>query len=200
MPYRPPLVPREFFVADPADLPERRPGEEGLAAIARAELIGAEPDTVSLKAVTADGQVFTAELAIAGAGIVRVRLATDPAARPRSQAAITLVRPKSDPNGWIEITEGRVRLFTGPLIAELWLDPWRLRFLADDGTRLEAWLVPVIDAKRVIAEKEAVIRRKSPAAVLVHDFGATREQMLSLVHPLHDAGFVVLVLSLRGSD
>lgn len=138
MPYRPPLVPREFFVADPADLPERRPGEEGLAAIARAELIGAEPDTVSLKAVTADGQVFTAELAIAGAGIVRVRLATDPAARPRSQAAITLVRPKSDPNGWIEITEGRVRLFTGPLIAELWLDPWRLRFLADDGTELLA--------------------------------------------------------------
>ena len=86
MPYRPPLVPREFFVADPADLPERRPGEEGLAAIARAELIGAEPDTVSLKAVTADGQVFTAELAIAGAGIVRVRLATDPAARRRDPA------------------------------------------------------------------------------------------------------------------
>ena len=56
---------------------------------------------------------------------------------------------------------------TDPQALGVYHDP--VSFLADDGTRLEAWLVPVIDAKRVIAEKEAVIRRKSPAAVLVHE-------------------------------
>ena len=29
MPYRPPLVPHETFVADPPDLPVRAPGEPG---------------------------------------------------------------------------------------------------------------------------------------------------------------------------
>lgn len=87
---------------------------------------------------------------------------------------------------------------TDPQTLGVYHDP--VTFLADDGMRLEAWLIPVIDAKRVIEEKEAVIRRKSPAVVLVHDYGATREQMLPLVHPLHDAGFTVLVMSLRGSD
>lgn len=87
---------------------------------------------------------------------------------------------------------------TDPQSLGVYHDP--VSFLSDDNMRLEAWLVPVIDAKRVIEEKEAVIRRKNPAVVLVHDYGATREQMLPLVKPLHDAGYVVLVLSLRGSD
>lgn len=138
MPYRPPLVPHELFVADPADLPVRRLGEEGLVAIARAELVSTGPDAVSLKAVTADGQVFTAEIAIAGAGIVRVRLSADPDARPRSQALIALVQPGTDPAGWIETADSRVCLHTGPIVAELTLDPWRLRFLAADGAELLA--------------------------------------------------------------
>ena len=37
MPYRPPLVAHEYFVADPPELPVRPPGEEGLSALARAE-------------------------------------------------------------------------------------------------------------------------------------------------------------------
>ncbi|HWB37180.1 MAG TPA: TIM-barrel domain-containing protein, partial [Rugosimonospora sp.] len=138
MPYRPPLVPREVFVADPADLPVRRHGEEGLAAVARAEVVGAEAGTASLKAVTADGQVFTAELAIAGPGIVRVRLSADPDARPRSDTALPLVHPGADPAGRITASDGRVRLHTGPLVAELTLDPWRLRFRSEDGTELVA--------------------------------------------------------------
>jgi pimeloyl-ACP methyl ester carboxylesterase len=87
---------------------------------------------------------------------------------------------------------------TDPRSLGVYHDP--ISFLSDDGTRLEAWLVPAVDAKRVVAEKESALRKKSPAVVLVHDYGATREQMLPLVRPLHDAGFVVLVLSLRGSD
>ena len=70
--------------------------------------------------------------------------------------------------------------------------------VAEDGARLDAWLVPVLDARRVIDEKELVLRDKHPAALLVHDFGNRREQMLQLVKPLHDAGFVVMVLSTRG--
>ncbi|HZZ44717.1 MAG TPA: dienelactone hydrolase family protein [Tepidisphaeraceae bacterium] len=85
-----------------------------------------------------------------------------------------------------------------PQSVGVYYDP--VSFMADDGTRLEGWLVPVVDAQRVLHEKEGVIREQSPAAILVHDFGATAEQMLPLIRPLHNAGFVVLVVSLRGSD
>jgi alpha-D-xyloside xylohydrolase len=138
MPYRPPLVPHETFVADPVDLPVRRAGEEGLIAIARAELVSTDAGTASLKAVAADDQVFTAELSVAGPGIVRVRLCADPDARSRSATAIALVRPGSDPSGRIEVTNERITVRTGPLVAELQLDPWRLRFLNADGTELLA--------------------------------------------------------------
>jgi alpha-D-xyloside xylohydrolase len=138
MPYRPPLIPRETFVADPVDLPVRRAGEDGLLAIARAELVDAAEGRASLKAVTADGQVLTAELAIAGPGIIRVRLSADPHARTRSAPVVTLVHPGSDPTGQIQTSDSRVRLSTGPLVAELDLDPWRLRFLRPDGSLLVA--------------------------------------------------------------
>ena len=73
-------------------------------------------------------------------------------------------------------------------------------FMAEDGTRLEGWLAPVVDARRVIEQGEEAIRKRRAAVVLVHDYGATREQMLPLVRPLHEEGFVVLVVGLRGSD
>ncbi|WP_230415597.1 hypothetical protein [Micromonospora tarapacensis] len=43
MPYRPPLVPYETFVADPPDLPVRAPGEGGPAVVSRAEVAGTDP-------------------------------------------------------------------------------------------------------------------------------------------------------------
>jgi len=70
--------------------------------------------------------------------------------------------------------------------------------VTDDGVRLDAWLVPVVDARLVLTQKEDVLRHKQPAVVLVHDFGNRRQQMLPLVRPLHQAGFVVLVIGLRG--
>jgi alpha-beta hydrolase superfamily lysophospholipase len=57
----------------------------------------------------------------------------------------------------------------------------------------------VIDAKRVLEEKEAVVGKHYPAVILVHDFTASREQLLPLVQPLHDGGLVVLALNLRGA-
>ena len=68
----------------------------------------------------------------------------------------------------------------------------------DDGVNLEAWIVPVFDEKRVMEQREEVLRGRQPAVLLVHDFGNRRQQMLPLVRPLHEAGFVVMVLATRG--
>lgn len=70
---------------------------------------------------------------------------------------------------------------------------------SEDGTNLEAWLVPVYDAQRLVAEKEHALKKKHPAIVLAHEYGGTKEQMIPLVKPLHDAGMVVLVLGMRGT-
>jgi predicted alpha/beta-fold hydrolase len=86
---------------------------------------------------------------------------------------------------------------TDPLSFGVYYDP--VNFLSDDGARLEGWLVPVIDAKRVIEERDAVIGKRYPAVVLVHDFAGSRNQLLPLVKPLHNAGFVVLAINLRGT-
>lgn len=83
-----------------------------------------------------------------------------------------------------------------PVSKGVYYDPVEL--LSLDGTKLEGWLVPVVDARKVIAEKEKMLHRKQPAVVLVHDFGASRQQMLPLIAPLHDAGFVLLAINLRG--
>jgi hypothetical protein len=71
---------------------------------------------------------------------------------------------------------------------------------SEDSVRLESWLVPAIDARTVIDKGTKALRDKHPAAVLVHDVDHSRQQMLPLVKPLHDAGFVVMVLGLRGDD
>lgn len=84
-----------------------------------------------------------------------------------------------------------------PLVQGVYYDP--VNFLSEDGTRLEGWLVPVYDAKRVLEEKERALHRKHPAIVLVHDQTGTRQQMLPLVPQLHEAGMVVLVVGLRGT-
>jgi pimeloyl-ACP methyl ester carboxylesterase len=69
---------------------------------------------------------------------------------------------------------------------------------ADDGYPLMGWFVPVVDAKRVLEMKEKVYRGKQPAVVLVHDYNASPSQMVPLVQPLHEQGYVVMVVGLRG--
>jgi hypothetical protein len=70
--------------------------------------------------------------------------------------------------------------------------------VSGDGTALTGWLIPTIDARRVIDEKERVLRVRSPGVVLVHDFGQTPQQMLPFLASLHEEGIVVLVIGLRG--
>lgn len=73
-------------------------------------------------------------------------------------------------------------------------------YASADGGRLDGWLVPVLDAKKVVQQRDRALRSTWPAVVLVHDYGQSREDVLPLVRPLHDAGYVVLVTSLRGED
>ena len=66
MPFRPPLVPHETFVADPIDMPVRKPGDAGPSVVAHADMLSTEAWGISLKAVTADGETLTAEVSAAG--------------------------------------------------------------------------------------------------------------------------------------
>ena len=83
-----------------------------------------------------------------------------------------------------------------PVVQGIYYDP--ITFPSQDGTRLESWLVPYVDAKVVLAEKKKPLQEKRPAVILVHDFGYSRQEMLPLIQPLHNAGFVVLAVTLRG--
>ena len=136
MPYRPPLVPFETFVADPVDLPVRGPGEHGLSAVVRGELLTADASGLAVKGETGDGGTLVIEVSTAGAGVIRVRLAPDTDARSRSARAIALVRPGRDSTARVDSADGTWRLSTGPMVAEITLDPFRMRFLDQSGRLL----------------------------------------------------------------
>lgn len=74
-----------------------------------------------------------------------------------------------------------------------------IKMTAEDGVELDAWLVPVLNARKVVQHGEKALATKDPAIVLVHGFGANKQQMLPLVKPLHDNGIVVLIAGLRGT-
>jgi alpha-D-xyloside xylohydrolase len=138
MPYRPPLVPYETFVADPPELPVRRPGEQGLSALTRAELLATDGHGVSLKGQSSIGETLLVQVAAAGEGVIRVRLGEDPDARSRSATALPLVTPGRFEAARIEVAGSTVRVHAGPITAELSLDPWHLRFVDASGAQLLA--------------------------------------------------------------
>jgi pimeloyl-ACP methyl ester carboxylesterase len=92
---------------------------------------------------------------------------------------------------------GRSVVGQDPLAYGVYYDP--VNFLSEDGAHLEGWLVPVLDAKRVLSEKENILGKRYPAVILVHDFAGSRQQLLPLIPPLHRAGYIVLALNLRGT-
>ncbi|MBX6354672.1 MAG: alpha-xylosidase [Micromonosporaceae bacterium] len=133
MPYRPPLVAHENFVADPPDLPTRRPGEGGLSTLVRADVVATDAQGVTLKGATSGGETLAVQVSVAGEGIIRVRLSQDTDARTRSAKAITLVHPGSYPGARVDLNGGVVRVHAGSAVAEITLDPWHLRFLDRAG-------------------------------------------------------------------
>lgn len=136
--FRPPLVPPETSAADPVPLPARAPGEDGACVVTRAEVASLAGGTVQLRALTGTGLALTAEISVAGEGVIRVRLSLDPAARSRSAGLVTLVHPASDVDGRAVTGEGGVTLSAGALTVRIGLDPWRLHFLDPDGRTLLA--------------------------------------------------------------
>jgi pimeloyl-ACP methyl ester carboxylesterase len=83
-----------------------------------------------------------------------------------------------------------------PMTVGIYYDP--VSYSPEEGVRIDGWMVPAIDARTVLLEKEKVLRTTHPAVILVHDFAGRSQEMLPLVRPLHDAGFVVLAINLRG--
>ena len=136
MPYRPPLVAHEYFVADPPELVRRARGEAGAHLVGRAEITSVDRGEVSLKALTTAGSVLHAQVAAAGEGIIRVRLGDDPAARPRCTRAIELTRPGHCPDVTVVMTATTVTVTAASLRAEITLDPWRIRFYDNASGRL----------------------------------------------------------------
>ncbi|MEW9546931.1 TIM-barrel domain-containing protein [Nonomuraea sp. NPDC050783] len=137
MPYRPPLVAHEYFVADPPELPVRERGEGGLSAVTAAELVAADGAEVMLKAVTTAEETLVVQVGVAGEGVIRVRLSEDAAARPRSAAALSLVDPGTYSGARAGVTPGEpIVIDAGPLRAEIRLSPWHLRFTDAAGRTL----------------------------------------------------------------
>jgi hypothetical protein len=105
------------------------------------------------------------------------------------------------PAGLIVVVLALCHIATHPRPPDVALDPGSLGVFYDAVTvavsetrRLDAWLVQPMDARRVLDERELALRRRFPAVVLLHDHASGPHQMLPLVKPLRDAGFVVLVL------
>ncbi|MEO3886157.1 TIM-barrel domain-containing protein [Nonomuraea sp. B5E05] len=137
MPYRPPLVAHEYFVADPPELPVRTRGEGGLSALTAAELVAADGAEVMLKAVTSAEETLVVQVGVAGEGVIRVRLSEDATARPRSERAISLVTPGRYPEARAEVAPGEpIVIDAGSLRAEISLAPWHLRFTDASGATL----------------------------------------------------------------
>jgi pimeloyl-ACP methyl ester carboxylesterase len=78
----------------------------------------------------------------------------------------------------------------------VYFDP--ISFKSEDGTELQGWLVSVVDARRVVLQRDRLLRSSNPAVVLVHDFAQSPHQMLPLLAPLHEDGLVVVAVGLRG--
>ncbi|AQZ66731.1 Alpha-xylosidase [[Actinomadura] parvosata subsp. kistnae] len=137
MPYRPPLVAHEYFVADPPELPVRERGEGGLSALTSAELVAADGAEVMLKAVTSAEETLVVQVGVAGEGVIRVRLSEDATARPRSERAVGLVSPGTYARARAEVAPGApIVIDAGPLRAEISLNPWHLRFTDAAGATL----------------------------------------------------------------
>jgi len=84
----------------------------------------------------------------------------------------------------------------GPASAGLYFDA--IDFTSDDATQLRGWIVPAIDARRVLESGDKLLRARHPGVVLAHDYGQSPSQLVPFLAPLHEAGFDVLVVGLRG--
>jgi alpha-D-xyloside xylohydrolase len=136
MPFRQPLAPFEYHVADPYDLPIRARGDHGLSNVVRAEMTGHDKAGIQLRAITSQDEELFLALEVAADGVIRVRLAPDADVSTRSAAAISLIRSDCGGQAHLRIDGERVRLSAGGVVADVTLDPWKIRFLDESGRLL----------------------------------------------------------------
>jgi alpha/beta superfamily hydrolase len=84
-----------------------------------------------------------------------------------------------------------------PVAGAVHLDPISLR--TSDGINVEAFLAPALDEKQLLKHGEVAVRAKWPAVVLVPDQRGDGHQLDKLIRTMHDAGYVVMLVRLRGT-
>lgn len=72
-----------------------------------------------------------------------------------------------------------------------------VNMVTEDGRRMDGFLVPVFDEKRLIQNRQATLAARWPAVVLVSDPFGDVSGLDGLIPGLHDAGYVVMVGRLR---
>ncbi len=136
MPYRPPLVAREFFVADPPELPQRAVGEQGLSAVQSARIVEQDASSVTLRATTSAGEELHVGLSVAGEGVLRARLSADPAARPAAEKITELIHPGTWDGAAVSVEGDTLVVDAGSVRAVVTLAPWSLRYTDAEGRTL----------------------------------------------------------------
>jgi pimeloyl-ACP methyl ester carboxylesterase len=74
----------------------------------------------------------------------------------------------------------------------------RINLFTLDNQRLMSWYIPPINADEVAFDPEGTLTQRWPAVVLCHGLGSTHDQYMPLARSLHDLGFGVLLLDMRG--
>jgi uncharacterized protein len=74
----------------------------------------------------------------------------------------------------------------------------RISLQSSDGQRLSGWYVPPLKPEEVIINREDIFSQKWPGVVVCHGLGSSQDDYLPLTRQLHEAGFAVLMLDLRG--
>jgi pimeloyl-ACP methyl ester carboxylesterase len=74
----------------------------------------------------------------------------------------------------------------------------RVSLITSDQKMLGAWFLPPLRAEQVAMDPEILMRQKWPGVVLCHGLGSSQEQYLPLAKKLHDYGFAVLMVDMRG--
>lgn len=74
-----------------------------------------------------------------------------------------------------------------------------ITFDSKDGTDLNGWFIPSINASQILEEGNDAILRKRPGVVLCHGIGTNRKQMLPLAAFLNSKGYEVLLFDFRSA-
>lgn len=138
MAFQEPLTPFVVHVADPPQLPIRKPADPPASRVVRAEVREKHDAGISLLALTSDDRPLHLDVTAAAPGVVRVRLSKEPDGVTRSTPAITLVHPRADASARVEIQDGSVIVDVDGVIARISLDPWHLEFVDGSGRLLLA--------------------------------------------------------------